>query len=80
VDFHHDGRARRWVTALPAQVEDGRAAFAAKLADLYGRHAHLVDARPATAEEEAQYVAGTLPRNVYCPVLRGASARSDRRS
>lgn len=71
VDFHYEGSPRRWVTALPSGVEDGRAVFAARLADLYGSRATLLEARLATAEEESQYIAGTLPRNIYCPVLRG---------
>ena len=74
VDFHYEGRPRRWVTALPSDVEDGRAVFAQRLADLYGKHATLLEVRLATAEEESQFIAGTLPKNVFCPVLRGGGS------
>jgi hypothetical protein len=70
VDFRYDGRARHWVTALPAGTRDAHTRFARRLADLYGGHATLVDVRPASPEEETQFIRGTLPRNAYCPVLR----------
>jgi len=72
VDFQYDGRSRRWVVALPATTDDGRAVFAGRLAELYGARARLLEARLSTPEEELQFIAGTLPRNVYCPVLRHA--------
>jgi hypothetical protein len=70
VAFHYDGRPRNWVTPLPADTPDARAVFEARLADLYGRHATLVEVRPATPEEETQFIRGTLPRNAYCPEAR----------
>lgn len=70
VDFTYEGRPRRWLRTLPREVEDGPGAFAAELEDLYGSHAALVSARPATPEEESDYVRGELPRNAYCPTLR----------
>lgn len=70
VAFRYDGRDRHWVTALSAGTADARAVFEERLADLYGRHATLVEVRPATADEETQFIHGTLPRNAYCPVAR----------
>lgn len=66
VDFFHDGRARRWFTALPVGT-DGQAGMQARLQDLYGGRATQVVARPATPQEELAYVRGDLPRNAYCP-------------
>lgn len=66
VDFFHDGRPRRWFTALPQGI-DGQAAMEARLQGLYGNRATQVVARPATPEEELAYVRGDLPRNAYCP-------------
>lgn len=70
VAFRYDGRDRQWVTALPAGEDDARAVFEERLANLYGAHATLVEVRPASAEEETQFIRGTLPRNAYCPVAR----------
>lgn len=70
VEFQYDGRTRHWVTALPSQEEDAQLIFRQRLANLYGSHARLIDVRLATPDEESQFIAGTLPRNVYCPVLR----------
>jgi len=70
LDFTYDGRSRRWFKALP----EGAAAadwFAAMLRDLYGQRSRLVSVRPATGEEELQYVRGTLPKNTLCPTGRG---------
>lgn len=69
LDFTYDGRFRRWFTALP----EGTAAaewFADKLLDLYGHRSRLVSVRPATVDEELQYVRGTLPKNTLCPTGR----------
>jgi hypothetical protein len=76
LDFTYDGRSRRWFTALP----EGTAAapwFAGKLLDLYGRRTQLVSVRPATTEEELQYVRGTLPRNLLCPTGGGPLREPD---
>ena len=69
VDFTYDGHARRWFKPL-RQEEDGPAALKAQLRDLYGDRAQLVTVRPATAEEETQYIRGDTPKNVYCPTGR----------
>ena len=74
VEFTHDGRPRRWFKALP-QGTDAPEAMALLLRELYGSHARLVLARPATAQEELDYVRGNLPRNVLCPT--GRAPRSD---
>jgi hypothetical protein len=65
VDFRHDGRPRRWFKAFRAG-DDVRARVTTLLRDLYGDHARLVDVRAATADEEAQYLRGEEPRNVFC--------------
>jgi hypothetical protein len=70
VDFTYDGRPRRWLKPLPAG-SDARARMEALVGDLYGRRSRIVDVRPATPEEESQYIRGDLPRNVYCPTGRG---------
>lgn len=77
VDFTYDGRPRRWLKALPAGA-DARARMQAIVDDLYGSRARIVDVRPATAEEETQYIRGDLPRNLYCPTGRGASREDGR--
>lgn len=69
VEFTYDGHPRRWLKALP-QAADGPAELRAQLADLYGPRARLVAVRPATAEEETQYIRGELPRNIVCPTGR----------
>ncbi len=69
IDFRHDGRPRRWFKAFAADT-DAHAAAAAWLADLYEGHAQIVSVRPATDEEERQYLRGEEPRNVYCPTGR----------
>jgi hypothetical protein len=69
MDFTYEGRPRRWTKALP-ETQDGRAVLPAQLRDLYGDHAHVVDVRPATLEEETQYIHGTEPKNVFCPTGR----------
>lgn len=74
VDFSYEGHPRRWLKALPQQV-DGPAAVAAELADLYGARVRLQGVRRATPEEELQYVRGDLPKNIYCPTGRGPVPR-----
>lgn len=69
VEFHHDGRARRWFKALP-QGTDAPSEMARVLRELYGAHATLQAVRPATPQEELDYVRGNLPRNVLCPTGR----------
>lgn len=69
VDYTYDGRPRRWFKAVP-EGEDAPPALEAELRDLYGSHVQHIAARPATAEEETQYIRGTLPRNVLCPTGR----------
>jgi hypothetical protein len=70
IDFRYDGRSRRWFRTVDDGV-DVRARLGAELAGLYGDHARLVDVRPATADEEAQYLRGDAPKNVLCPTGRG---------
>jgi hypothetical protein len=75
LEFTYDGRPRRWFRPLPAH-EDGAAFLAAQLRDLYGGRATFVEARPATADEETQYIRGELPVNVFCPSGYSVSSRS----
>lgn len=70
-DYTYDGRKRQWFKALP-EATDGRAWLAAELADLYGKHVRITEVRPATQEEESQYLHGTLPKNMFCPTGRRA--------
>lgn len=74
VDFTYDGHPRRWLKALP-QAADGPAEMGAQLAELYGRRAQIVAVRPATADEESQYIRGELPKNVFCPTGRAPARR-----
>lgn len=69
VDFTYDGRSRQWFKALP-QGTDAGVAMRDQLRELYGAHARLVSVRPATAQEELDYVRGNLPRNMLCPTGR----------
>ena len=66
VDFRYDGRSRRWFRIF-GPGDDVRGQMTALLHDLYGDHAHLVEVRVATTEEEAQYLHGEEPKNVSCP-------------
>lgn len=75
VDFTYDGHPRRWLKALPAGT-DARSRMEAIVKDLYGSRGHMVEVRPATRDEETQYIRGDLPRNLYCPTGRSASPRS----
>lgn len=72
IDFTYDGRPRRWIKAL-RDSEDGHAVLAAELADLYGTRARVVQIRPATPDEETQYIHGESPKNVMCPTGRRGS-------
>lgn len=69
VDFHYDGRPRRWFKALGPQ-DDPQQKMTATLQDLYGKRAKLVAVRKATEEEELQYLRGDEPKNSYCPTGR----------
>jgi hypothetical protein len=73
VDYRYEGRPRRWFKAYRAGA-DARQLAEAELADLYAAHAELVAVRPATDDEERQYLHGDEPRNALCPT--GRSARS----
>jgi hypothetical protein len=75
VDFSYDGRARRWFKPLP-QGTDARAAMRELLQELYGTHAQLVAVRPASEQEELDYVRGDVPQNMLCPT--GRAPRSGR--
>ncbi len=76
VDFTYEGRPRRWFKPLP-QGTDAAVAMRALLDDLYGAHARLVSVRPATEQEELDYVRGNVPRNMLCPT--GRAPRSGAR-
>jgi hypothetical protein len=69
VEFTYEGRPRRWFKALP-QGTDAHVEMRSLLRDLYGAPARLVEVRPATAQEELDYVRGNLPKNVLCPTGR----------
>lgn len=69
VDFQYDGRPRRWFRAFGPDVDVG-ARMAAELRQLHGRRARLVAVRPATDEEEAAYLRGDEPKNLFCPTGR----------
>ncbi len=66
VEYRYEGRTRRWLKALPEAV-DARLATMDELRALYGERAKLVEVRPATAQEEAQWRRGEEPRNAFCP-------------
>jgi hypothetical protein len=69
VDFRYEGHPRRWFKVLGAGA-DVHALMAAELEQLYGRRAQLVAVRPATADEETQYLRGDEPKNQFCPAAR----------
>lgn len=74
VEFTYDGRPRRWFKALP-QGTDARRAMEDLLREWYGAHARVVDVRPATAQEDLDYIRGNLPKNVLCPTGRAPRSR-----
>ncbi len=74
VDFRYDGRPRRWFQALGPGV-DAQATMQSKLRDLYGARAQLVEARPATTDEETQYLRDEQPRESVCPSGRRGNPR-----
>jgi hypothetical protein len=76
VEFTYDGRPRRWFKALP-QGSDAARVMATQLHELYGEHARLREVRPASEQEELDYVRGNLPRNVLCPTGRAPRSRPE---
>ncbi|MBL0420663.1 hypothetical protein JI739_09935 [Ramlibacter sp. AW1] len=69
VDYTWRGAPRRWYRALPAGA-DGAEMLANELADVQGPQARLVAIRPATPEEETDYLHGKAPRHIVCPTGR----------
>ncbi|MDB5859861.1 MAG: hypothetical protein JWQ76_3550 [Ramlibacter sp.] len=69
VDYRYEGRPRTWFKPLP-QGTDAAQAMTALLRDWYGDKAQLVSARPATEQEELQYIRGDTPKNMLCPTGR----------
>lgn len=69
VDFSWEGRPRVWYKALPAQA-DAQREMAALLQDWYGGRARLLSVRPATPQEELDYIRGDVPKNMLCPTGR----------
>lgn len=69
VDFRYDGHPRRWFKAFGPH-EDVRERVLGTLRDTYGKRAQLEALRPATEDEELQYLRGEGPRNLYCPTGR----------
>lgn len=65
IDFRYEGRARRWFKAFGPNA-DVREQMSIRLRDLYGDRAQLVDVRPATEEQESQYLRGEEPKNLLC--------------
>lgn len=65
VDFRYDGRPRRWLRAFGPEVSVQQA-MAEELRDLHGARAQLLSVRPATEEEETQYLRGDGPLNLIC--------------
>jgi hypothetical protein len=74
VDFTYDGHPRRWLKALPDR-SDAQAQVRALIQDLYGARARIVEVRPATPDEETQYIRGDLPQNILCPTGRRPPSR-----
>lgn len=69
VDFRYEGRPRRWFRGFGPET-DVRSVMVTELAGLYGDKAELVEVRPATDDEEGQYLRGEVPGNRYCPTER----------
>lgn len=69
VDFLFDGRSRRWFKSF-AKGDDAVGEVKRTLRQWYGDRARLTCVRPATEEEETQYLRGEEPRNLYCPTGR----------
>ena len=69
VDFRYEGRPRRWFKICGPGV-DAQARMTTLLHDLYGDRAQWIEVRPATADEETQYLRGEEPKNALCPTGR----------
>jgi hypothetical protein len=69
VDFTYEGRARRWFKFFGPGI-DVRAVMSNELRQLYDDRAQLREVRRATDEEEAQYLRGDEPKNIFCPTGR----------
>lgn len=69
IDFTYEGRPRKWFKALP-EGSDARREMEALVQDLYGKRGQVVEVRPATAQEETDYIQGNLPKNMLCPTGR----------
>lgn len=69
VEYTWRGRPRRWFKALPESA-DGPALLAAELVDIRGPQARVVEIRPATPQEETDYLHDKLPGNILCPTGR----------
>ena len=74
VEFTYDGRPRTWYKAFP-EGQDVRPKIAALLEELYGEHARLVSARPATENEDLAFIRGDVPKNQLCPTRRAPLTR-----
>lgn len=70
VIYRYQGQPRRWYKAFPPEV-DVPTRVAAQLHELHGEHALLEEVRPASAEEELQYLHGETPIFPMCPTGRG---------
>ncbi len=70
IDYRYQGRERRWFKALPTGADAERWACDL-LQDLYEGRATLEGVRPATPQEDADYLHDNLPRNAYCPSGKG---------
>lgn len=66
VDYRFDGRPRRLFKAFGPDA-DAAGQSAAELQALHGARAQLVEVRPASVEEETQYLRGEGPVNMMCP-------------
>lgn len=76
VDFHYEGRPRRWFKVFGPGA-DVNLEMTRLLQDLYGERAQLVDVRTATGDEETQYLRGEEPKNVLCPTGRHGPAGTE---
>jgi len=76
VDFRYDGSPRRWFKAFGPDA-DVASEMATQLRELYGARVQLESVRKASDAEEAAYLRGEAPTNVFCPTGRGAGGLSD---
>jgi hypothetical protein len=77
VDFHFEGRPRRWFKAF-GPGDDVRNEMTRQLQALYGERAQLIDVRRATEDEETQYLRGEEPKNILCPTGRHGQTGPER--